>query len=96
MAFAVLALSQLIHAFNMRSSHSLFRVGLGSNRPMLGAFAVSLLLMLAVLLVPGVQGVFSVVAMSARAWGLVVGLSLVPLPVMELAKLLRRLSRRPE
>lgn len=96
MAFAVLSLSQLIHACNMRSSHSLFRVGLGSNRPMLGAFAVSLLLMLAVLLIPGVQGVFSVVAMSGRAWGLVAGLSLAPFPVMELTKLLRRLSHRSE
>ena len=96
MAFSVLSISQLIHAFNMRSSHSLFRVGLGSNRPMLGAFAVSLLLMLAVLLIPGVQGVFSVVAMSGRAWWLVAGLSLAPFPVMELTKLLRRLSHRPE
>ena len=96
MAFAVLSLSQLVHAFNMRSTHSLFRVGFGSNRPMLGAFGVSLLLMLAVLLIPGVQGVFSVVAMGARAWGLVAGLSLAPLPVMELAKLIRRLSHGEE
>ena len=94
MAFAALAISQLIHAFNSRSTHSLFRVGFGSNRPMLGAFAVSLLLMLAVLLIPGVQGVFSVVAMSAPAWGLVAGLALVPFPVMELTKLIRRLRRK--
>lgn len=94
MAFATLALSQLVHAFNARSDHSLFRMGFGSNRPMLGAFGVSLLLMLAVLLIPGVQGVFSVVAMSAPAWGLVAGLSLVPFPVMELTKLIRRLRRK--
>ncbi len=94
MAFATLALGQLIHAFNMRSSHSLFKVGFHTNRAMLGAFAVSLTLLLAVLLIPGVQGIFSLVPMDAAAWFTVIGLSLAPLVVVELYKLIRYLLNK--
>lgn len=88
MAFATLALGQLVHAFNVRSRHSLFRVGFHTNRYMLWAFLCSLALLLAALLIPGVQGIFSVVAMDATAWGAVAGLSVAPLLLVELAKLL--------
>ncbi len=87
MAFATLALGQIIHAFNMRSTHSLFKVGIHTNRTMLSASAVSLALLLAVLLIPGVQSVFSLVPMGAIAWLIVAGLSLVPLVVVEVYKL---------
>ena len=94
MAFATLALGQLVHAFNVRSRHSLFRVGFHTNRYMLWAFLCSLALLLAALLIPGVQGIFSVVAMDATAWGVVAGLSVAPLLLVELAKLLRWLLKK--
>lgn len=96
MAFAVLAMGQLIHAFNVRSSRSLFSVGLRSNKAMLGAFGCSLLLLLAVLLIPGVQGVFSLSPMGGAAWGVVAGLSFAPFLLVEAVKLMRRLLRRGE
>ena len=89
MAFATLALGQLVHAFNMRSVHSLFKVGVHTNRTMLGASGISLALLLAVLLIPGVQNVFSLVPMNAISWLIVVGLSLVPLVVVEAYKGIR-------
>ena len=94
MAFSALALGQLVHALNMRSSHSLFRVGLLSNKYMLGAFFGSLALLLAVLLIPGVQGIFSLIPMSGAAWGVVAGLALAPLAVMEVYKLIRWIINR--
>ena len=94
MAFAVLALSQLIHAFNVRSSHSLFRVGFHTNKYMIGAFFASLALMLAVLLVPVLRTVFKVTVLIPAAWWIVVALSVTPLVVMEIAKGLRALFRR--
>lgn len=87
MAFAVLAISQLVHAFNIRSSHSLFKIGFHSNKYMVGAFFASLALMLIVLFVPFFQEIFEVITMNATEWGIVVGLSLVPLVVMEIVKL---------
>jgi hypothetical protein len=94
MAFATLAIGQLVHAMNMRSSHSLFRVGFHTNKYMVGAFFASLLLLLAVLLIPGVQTVFSLVPMGAAAWGTVAGLALAPLAVMEVYKLIRTVVKK--
>lgn len=90
MAFAVLALSQLVHAFNIRSTHSLFKVGFLSNKQMVGAFFASLALMLLVLFVPFLQGVFEVITMHQTAWLIVIALAIVPFFVCELTKLLRR------
>ena len=94
MAFAVLAISQLVHAFNVRSSHSLFRVGFHTNLYMVGAFFASLFLMLVVLFIPVLQNVFEVTTLSATAWGIVAGLALVPLAVVEIAKGIGALVRR--
>ena len=95
MAFATLALSQLVHAMNVRSSHSLFKVGFHTNKFMIGAFATSLTLLLTVLLIPGVQSIFSLVAMNGINWLIVIGLALAPLIVMEVYKLIvNRLKRK--
>ena len=98
MAFAVLAISQLVHAFNVRSSHSLFRVGFHTNRYMLGAFAASMALMLLVLLLPFMHVVFKLTTLSGQAWAIVAGLAIVPLLVMEIVKgttaLLRLLRKK--
>ena len=94
MAFAALGIGQLIHALNIRSSHSLFVAGLLSNRYMVGAFLGSLALMLSVLLIPGVQTVFSLVPMGLNAWLVVIGLALVPLVVVEISKLIKELFRK--
>ena len=40
MTFAVLSISQLVHAFSMRSEESLFSIGVFSNRKMIGAFLI--------------------------------------------------------
>ena len=93
MAFAVLALSQLVHAFSVRSSHSLFRIGFHTNKYMLGAFAVSSALMLAVLLIPPLQTIFGIAHLTGAAWGVVAGLSVVPLAVMEIVKGIQALVR---
>ena len=87
MAFATLAISQLVHAFNIRSSHSLFRIGFHTNKYMVGAFFASLLLMLIVLLLPPLQSVFNVTTMTAGQWGIVAALTLVPFVIVELSKL---------
>ena len=94
MAFATLALGQLVHAMNVRSSHSLFRVGFLSNLYMLGAFAASLLLLLVVLLTPGMQSIFSLVSMNGIQWLTVVGLALAPLVIMELYKVISEYFKR--
>ncbi len=96
MAFAALTLSQLFHAFNVRSEdRSLFHLGVASNPAMNRAFLAGLALQLAVLLLPPLRGVFSVVPMTAGQWLAVLLLAAAPVPVCEGEKWVRnRVGRR--
>ena len=97
MAFATLTLSQLFHAFNVRcEEESLFRKGVLTNPAMNRAFLIGLALQLAVLLVPPLQGVFSVTAMGGKQWLAVVGLAMAPIPICEGTKWLARSRTKEE
>ena len=96
MAFATLTMCQLFHAFNVRSEdESIFSLGVFSNPAMNKAFLVGMALQLAVLLLPPLQGVFSVVPMDGAQWLTVFLLAIAPLPVCELGKALRQRSHHP-
>ncbi len=57
--FTVLTLSQLFHSMAVRSeTASLFSIGILSNKPMLGAIALTVVLQLAVIYVPVFNGIF--------------------------------------
>ena len=86
MAFAVLSLSQLVHAFNMRTEHSLTHIHLGSNPFLVGAFFVGCFLQAGVIMVAPLAEIFKVCPLTWVEWAVVAGLSLVPLPVVELEK----------
>lgn len=85
MAFMVLALSQLIQAFNMRSEYSLFKIGMFRNKKLNGATLVSVLLVLLVLFTPA-RIAFGLVILPWKLYLIALGLILVPLVVMEIAK----------
>ncbi|MBM7623437.1 cation-translocating P-type ATPase [Sporohalobacter salinus] len=86
MAFTVLALAQLAHAFNLRSNKSLLEIGLLSNRYLVGGVLISVLLQIIVLITPFLQQIFEVVALGANDWGIVLGLSIIPILVVEIFK----------
>ncbi len=86
MAFATLAFAQMVHAFNVRSSHSLFEIGFFSNMRMCGAFLASLASMLLVLLVPFMRTIFSLAVMPGAAWLICIALAFVPFIVSEAYK----------
>ena len=90
MAFAVLALSELVHVFNLRSNKdSIFKVGLLTNKILLGAIAISASLMLIVLNVPALHGIFEIKMLTLREIGIVTLLSFSPLIIVEIFKLLK-------
>jgi len=86
MAFAVLSFSQLFHAYNMRSRHSLFRVGFFSNKVMNLSFCVCAALQLLVITHPYLQTVFEVSALTLPQWLVVASCSAAPIIFMELQK----------
>lgn len=86
MCFCVLGLSQLFHSFNMRSSRSLFSIGLLSNKKLLFSFFICFVLQAAVISIPALAAVFKVLPLSFVQWGICLFLSFLPIPVMELQK----------
>lgn len=93
LAFMVLALSQVVHSFNMRSDHSLFKIGPFKNKMLNLANLASLLLMSLVLFTP-IRIAFGLVILPWELYLLGLGLIVVPFIVMELGKLIIRLIKR--
>lgn len=87
LAFMVLSLSQIVQAFNMRSGHSLFKLGFFTNRSLNSAALISVALVALVLFTP-LHTVFSLMTLKPSLYLIGVGLSLVPLVVMEAAKVI--------
>ena len=85
LAFMVLALSQVVQAYNMRSGHSLFVIGPFGNRTLNRAALISVALVMIVLFTP-LSVLFGLVRLSGGLYAQGVGLIFVPLLVMELSK----------
>ena len=85
MTFMVLALSQVVQAYNMRSEHSLFKIGPFSNHNLNWACLVSVVLMALVLFTP-VRIAFGLELLSGKLYLEGLGLALLPLLVMEVSK----------
>ena len=94
MVFTTLTLSQVFLALGVRSQKdSLFKIGLGSNRPLVGAVVLTFSLQLLVVYVPFLQDIFATTSLSLAELGLSVALSSIILWAVELAKLSGRRSR---
>ena len=87
MAFMVLALSQVFHAFHMRSDKSLFKIGAFGNRTLNLAALASLALVALILFTPGVMTAFGLVYLTGELYLMAAGLILAPSIIMELCKL---------
>lgn len=90
-AFTVMVVVQLVHVFNCRSDRlSLFQLGVGTNRVLVWAFLLSLVVQVAVLTVPAAAPVFKIASLPVEDWALIGIMALLPLVIMESIKLLRR------
>jgi len=95
MAFATLSITELAHAFNVRSADkSLFKMGFFTNKMLTLAMFGSLLLQLAVLTIPPLQAIFKVAPMGLEQWLIVLGLSLSIIPIVEIQKIFLRLRKK--
>ncbi|HPF01949.1 MAG TPA: calcium-translocating P-type ATPase, PMCA-type [Bacteroidales bacterium] len=89
MAFATLAFSQLIHVRNLHSnSRSSLSISPLKNKPLIGAIFVSAALALLVLIIPPVRDAFSFTEMDSKHWLMVLLMSFIPIPVVDIFKLL--------
>ena len=89
-AFAIAALGQLGFALGCRSqTYTLPELGIFTNPALFGAIAISTLLQIGVMTIPFVQPIFGTVSLPDADWGAIVGLSLAPVTIVEVIKLVR-------
>ena len=94
--FTTLTLSQMAHVMAIRSERSsLLRIGLLSNKPLLAAVMLMIVLQLGLIYVPFLQAVFMTRALSPLDLGLSILLSTIVFAAVELEKWLMRV-RQPQ
>lgn len=92
LAFLTLSVSQLFHAFNLRTSRkSIFQAGIFKNRYLIGAVGVGLVLQIALVYVPVFSDWFHLRPLVWQEWLFVIGLSMIPVAVNEFVKAMKRI-----
>ncbi len=86
MAFVVLASSQLVHSFNLRSDRSVVKDGLFKNKALVLSFLAGILLTGLLINIPAAATLFGICKLSPLAWGICAAFAVVPLVVVETAK----------
>ncbi|MEK7275425.1 MAG: HAD-IC family P-type ATPase, partial [Candidatus Desantisbacteria bacterium] len=87
-AFTVLVFCQKIHLFNCRSmTISTFKIGLFTNWWLISSVLFILFTQVAIVHIPCLQLIFKTAPLSLYDWGIVMGLSLLPLVGMEMYKI---------
>lgn len=90
MAFVVLALSELVHVFNIRNNkESIFKTKIFNNGKLILAILVSAILMFVILLIPGLRTIFSIPVLPMSNIVEIVILVLLPMVIVEIFKLFK-------
>jgi Ca2+-transporting ATPase len=89
--FTVLCLSQMGHVLSVRSeTKSIFSIGILSNKPLVGAVALTFILQMATIYVPFLQPIFRTEALTIKELIFCLVMSSVVFVVMEVVKKLRK------
>ena len=90
MAFCVLALSQLVHIYNIRDNKkSIFKTNIFNNSKLILATIASAALMFIILFIPGLREIFGIALLPKENILEVILLVLSPIVIVEIAKLLK-------
>lgn len=92
-AFTVLGVSQLFHALGMRNMQiSIFRIRWSDNILMIGAFVFGLALQVIVTEIPYFIHVFGTSHLTMKEWGILLGLSAMPVAAHEIMVLIGKIK----
>ena len=91
----VLVVGQLVYSLAFRDErNSIFKIGIFSNKYLVGAILTGLALQLTVVGIPAIKRAFHLQMPDISAWGIIFALGFTPLVLNELIKLIRRISSR--
>ena len=91
MAFVSLGLLELVHSFNIRTEESIFKTGLLQNKYLFLAFLGGAFLQTVVVVVPQLAGIFKLTNLSISQWIQTIGISLLPIVLMEIQKVVNQI-----
>ena len=94
MAFSTLAISELFHAFNLKSDGTIFNKNIFNNKWLNGAFVVGLALQLILIYVRPIANVFKLVNLSLEMELIALGLAMSVIPIVEVTKLIKKLFHK--
>lgn len=95
MAFMVLVMCQLFYALAVRShSNSIFQIGVFTNKYLVGAILLGVVLQLLVISLPVMQRAFHLQMLDADGWIIAISLGLVPLLFNEIYKIFIRVASK--
>ena len=78
MALSTLVMSQLLHVFECRSErHSIFEIKLFTNMYLVGAVAISILMLLSIIYIPFFSGIFHTTVLGINHWLIVLFFSTI-------------------
>lgn len=89
-AFSTLTFARLLHGFNCRSQHSIFKIGFKNNWYSLAAFAVGTILLALILFVPALHSLFAVTPLTGQEVMWLAGLALIPTILIQAVKMIRK------
>ena len=86
MTFISLGLMELVHSFNIKSEDSIFKVGIFENKFLIGSFILGVFVQTIVVFIPALADIFQLVQLTQEQWLITIGISLLPIPLMEIQK----------
>ena len=86
MAFISLGFLELVHAFNIKSDESIFKVGFFENKYLIGAFILGVILQAGVVLIPTIANIFNLVPLNGEQWLYITLISISPIFIIEIQK----------
>lgn len=89
MAFSTLTFARLLHGFNCRSQHSIFKIGFKDNWYSLVAFALGTVLLALIIFIPALHSLFAVATLTGKEILLIGGLALIPTVLIQLYKIIK-------
>ncbi len=91
MAFVALGLLELVHSFDIKSEGSILKKGALNNRFLIGSFVLGTILQVIVVIIPYFANIFSLVTLNQTQWLYTIIISLLPLPIIEMQKLINKI-----
>jgi P-type Ca2+ transporter type 2C len=86
MVFLTINIMQLLHMLNVKSHQSIFKSNPFENKLFLVALLGGIALTLFIALVSPIAGMFGLVPLTAKQWGIVICFAIAILPIVEVVK----------